>query len=161
MPIFKHNNTRFNLSDEILRYLKYLIALCMGFDNYAEIHNSWYLSNYFIPRTLNETPQETQYYFNKDEPLYNKMCNDIKEKILKYENNDTHSILYKIFFEFDVNQIYHQENKRFIYSSEIKCLITIYNILIDKYKNSFKKTLIQLLPFMKYLETYADDMLYY
>ena len=153
-------NCRFTLSYEALRYLKFLFSLSMGFKNYAHIDTFYNKSKLFIPNSIDETTEETEKLLDIYTELYEELYDNIENKILSYKNKDTQSILYKIFFTFDKEKN-RNDDIRVIYSSEIRCLITMYNMTLEKYYKHYSNYFNVIYPFIKYMEAYVNDVLYY
>lgn len=154
-------NSRFTLSNENLRYLKILFSLSMGFENYDYIDEIYTEAKLCIPNSLDEPTEEIEKRYNEYSQLYEKIYNNIKNIILSYEDKDTESILYKIFFTFDKEKK-RNEDIRVIYSSEIRCIITLYNITIKQFNDNKYYIYYQgIYPFIQYLEAHLNDVLYY
>lgn len=154
-------NSRFTLSNENLRYLKILFSLSMGFENYDYIYKIYTEAKLCIPNSLDESTEEIEKRYNEYSQLYEKIYNNIKNIILSYEDKDTESILYKIFFTFDKEKK-RNEDIRVIYSSEIRCIITLYNITIKQFNDNKYYIYYQgIYPFIQYLEAHLNDVLYY
>lgn len=154
-------NSRFTLSHKALRYLKILFSLSMGFENYADIDEIYTDAKLYIPKLICESTEEIEKRSNQYKIIYEELYDNIKNRILSYENKDTESILYKIFFIFDKEKN-RNEDVRVIYSSEIRCIITLYNITIKQFNDNIYYIYYQgVYPFIQYLEAHVNDVLYY